>query len=177
MKAYWSSFIVSLFVSYTFSQESNELELWTYNLGNFVNKHAHKFVASKWPFTTKAIVGDVVDNYIIDSIEKHNYKVWLYLETKGYRYAKDKYYKEVEDEATNIKKALKLVENQPEVISFIERLRLEKRMKSTKLVKINETTYKFSVFSFNINDVDVPEKFEFTAEAHIDRNIVLIEGW
>lgn len=154
--------------------EKDSLVLFTRSLGDFVSENAHKIVSENWPFTIESKAGDLIDNIIIEEIDRNNEKIWGYLDSKGFKCPEVKYYSEVENERIKIKRVLNLVDNFPKIIKLHKKLKRRKRMSSTQLIKIDNMSYVFSIFSFDVSEIEKPEKLEIEVIANIESNKVTV---
>ncbi|MGV6844555.1 MAG: hypothetical protein ACWA42_00325 [Lutibacter sp.] len=170
--------LFSLIFNLAFSQtvkEKDTLELWTmFSIGNFVNENAHRIVSEKWPFKTKSMTGDVIWKKLTDSIENHNKAIWKYLDHNGFENSEKKYQSEFNSERNRIQKAVDLSFNHPKIIKLYEKLRVENRVNYTKLRKINNSNYEFTIFSFKISEINKSEKLEFKIIINLNKNKIRI---
>ncbi|MBC8884132.1 hypothetical protein H9X57_14540 [Flavobacterium piscinae] len=98
---------ISIILDVNAQKQKDSLEIWTYSIGNFVNLNAEKIIERKFPFKIKAVSGDVLSEESIESIEKHNSKVWNYIDSLGYNNIKEEYNLELKAEINRIKKQLR----------------------------------------------------------------------
>ena len=178
MKILFLNILFLLIINYTFSQTENtneKLEIWTmFSTGNIINENAHKFASEKWPFSTKSLTGCTGTEQEIDSIENHNQKIWEYLDNNGYVNSKKLYQQDFQIENNRIKKAIDLSKQNSDISNLYENIRKLKLENYTKITKINDKEYKFTVFSYSLENLNKPEKVELTFIAEIERNKITI---
>lgn len=137
------------------------LEVWTaFSTGNFINQNAEIIVAKNWPFRIKGISGDAISEGTIDSLEIHNNRVWKYLDTNGYANAKQKFESDLLEEINRIKKAVEISNSDKTVSDLYTNLQKSGLQNFTELSKINNSQYEFTVYSFNLNDLEKDQVFE-----------------
>jgi len=172
--------IVSLVIlNLSFAQtvkEADTLEVWTlFSSGNFVNENAERIVAKKWPFKIKGIAGDVFTEEVADSVEIHNSSIWKYLESNGYSDAKKKFESDMRLEITQIKKAVEMADSEPMVAELLGTLREKKRQNYTELKKLSPEKYEFTLYSFDVSDLDKGQSFEMKFIADLSTSTILFE--
>ena len=153
------------------------LEVWTvYSAGSFTNKNAERIVEKDWPFTLKTVGGDIFDEYLMDSLEIHNNRIWAYLDSNGYTDSKDKFQTDLLSEINRIKKAQETAESNKSVYDLLTRLQKNNRLNYTELIKIDDENYEFSVYSFDPENLDEKQILEmvFTVELRNEK-VVIVE--
>ncbi|MCL7765452.1 hypothetical protein MPF19_18700 [Polaribacter sp. Z014] len=143
-------------------KKNDTLEIWTlFSIGNFVNQNAEKIIEKEWPFKVKGIAGDSFVEGLIDSVEIHNNKIWNYLDTNGYSNSKKKFESDLLAEIIRIKKAVEISQSNKTVSELYTKLRKRKLQNYTELKKENNTKYEFTVFSFDLKNLERKQDFEF----------------
>ena len=143
-------------------KKNDTLEIWTlFSIGNFVNQNAEKIIEKEWPFKVKGIAGDSFVEGLIDSVEIHNNKIWNYLDTNGYSNSKKKFESDLLAEIIRIKKAVEISQSNKTVSELYTKLRKRKLQNYTELKKENNTKYEFTVFSFDLKNLERVQDFEF----------------
>lgn len=158
----------------SFSQsalEKDSLEIWI--TGNFSNQIAHQIVSEKWPFVTKFVAGDVIDDYFIETINKHNKKIW---ESIGSKNLSDKYYFEVKIERKKVQEAMDIIDRNTTIIRLINQLKMKGRSIFTQVEKISNIEYLFSIFSFDLSNIKSTEILEAKAIINIKTNTIDISN-
>ena len=172
--------IITLVISYLSVaqtvKETDTLEVWTlYSSGNFVNENAERIVAKNWPFRIKGIAGDVFTEEVADSVEIHNSNIWKYLDSNGYSDAKKKFESDMRAEITRIKKAVEMADSEPMVDDLLRKLREKKRQNYTELKKLSPEKYEFTLYSFDVSDLDKGQSFEMKFIADLSTSKILFE--
>ena len=153
----------------------DSLEIWTtFSIGDLINENAHQIASRDWPFTTVSKAGDTFDNDLMDSVERHNSRIWNHLDSIGYKNAKHDYYKAFKAERSRIKKAIALSELNPEVLKLHKKLYSQKRMNSTVLNKLNDFEYEFIISSFSVSELEAPPTLELKYISDLRNNKVRI---
>ena len=156
-------------------KETDTLEIWTlFSIGNFVNQNAERIVEKKWPFKIKGIAGDTFAVDLIDSVEIHNNRVWNYLDANGYSNSKKKFKTDLLTEIKQIKKAIDISNLDKKVIALFDRWRKNGLHNFTKLNKLSDAKYEFSLYSYDINNLDKEETFELRFIADLDKEKIKI---
>jgi hypothetical protein len=172
--------IITLVISYLSVaqtvKETDTLEVWTlYSSGNFVNENAERIVAKNWPFRIKGIAGDVFTEEVADSVEIHNSNIWKHLDSNGYSDAKKKFESDMRAEITRIKKAVEMADSEPMVDDLLRKLREKKRQNYTELKKLSPEKYEFTLYSFDVSDLDKGQSFEMKFIADLSTSKILFE--
>lgn len=148
-------------------KKSDTLEIWTlFSIGNFVNHNAEKIIEKEWPFKIKGIAGDSFIEGLIDSVEIHNNKIWNFLDSNGYSDSRKKFELDLLAEIIRIKKAVKISQSNKTVSKLYERLRRNELQNYTELKKENNDNYEFTIYSFDLKNIDKKQVFEmkFTSD-------------
>ncbi|WP_417888205.1 hypothetical protein [Zunongwangia sp.] len=143
-------------------KKNDTLEIWTlFSIGNFVNQNAEKIIEKEWPFKVKGIAGDSFVEGLIDSVEIHNNKIWNYLDSNGYSNSKKKFESDLLAEIIRIKKAVEISQSNKTVAELYAKLRKRNLQNYTELKKVNNTKYEFTIFSFDLKNIEKEQEFEF----------------
>jgi len=135
-------------------EESPYLEVWTLQTDDsFINSNAHRIASKKWPFTIYSMSGTIIlDEKIVDSVQKNNQNVWQYLNNHGQHDAKKAYLKDFYSEKKELTKAIKisqanldLSEYKPKNISYLH------AQFHTGVTKIKEHIYQFVIYVVDYN--------------------------
>ena len=158
-------FILTLLISnLTFSQiekESDTLEILTlFSIGNFVNQNAEMIIEKEWPFKINGIAGDTFTEDLIDSVEIHNSRIWKLLDSRGYSDSRNKFESDLSAEISRIKKAQTISESNENVSDLLKKLREEKLQNFTELKKLNDNKYEFTIYSFDLENLNTEQVFE-----------------
>lgn len=155
------AFIITQLSSGQVDKTPDTLEVWTvFSIGNFINQNAEIIVAKNWPFRIKGIAGDMISEGINDSLEIHNNRVWNYLDTNGYANSQQKFETDLLEEINRIKKAVEISNSDKNVAELYTNLQKSGLQNYTELSKINNSQYEFTVYSFNLNDLEKDQVFE-----------------
>ena len=156
-------------------KKNDTLEVWTlFSIGNFVNQNAEKIIEKEWPFKIKGIAGDSFIESLIDSVEIHNNKIWNYLDSNGYSNSKKKFEADLLAEIIRIKKALEISQSNRKVSELYAKLRKRKLQDYTELKKENNTKYEFTVFSFDLKNIEKEQNFEFKFTSDLKKEKIKI---
>tara|TARA_R110002051_G_scaffold65517_1_gene118759 strand:- start:196 stop:735 length:540 start_codon:yes stop_codon:yes gene_type:complete len=142
-------------------KKNDTLEIWTlFSIGNFVNQNAEKIIEKEWPFKVKGIAGDSFVEGLIDSVEIHNNKIWNYLDSNGYSNSKEKFESDLLAEIIRIKKAVEISQSNKTVAELYAKLKKRNLQNYTELKKVNNTKYEFTIFSFDLKNIEKVQDFE-----------------
>ena len=167
--------LISNLTSAQIERKIDTLEIWTlFSIGNFVNQNAERIVEKKWPFKIKGIAGDAFVEDLIDSVEIHNNRVWNYLDANGYSNSKKKFETDLLTEIKRIKKAVDISNSDKKVIALFDKWRKNGLHNFTKLNKLSDAKYEFSLYSFDINNLDKEETFELKFISDLDKEKIKI---
>lgn len=154
--------------------QKNSRELWIFTTGNFVNQNAHRIIAEDWPFKVKSKGGDVLDNLLIERVNKHNTMVWEELEAEGYKNPEKNYYNLVNNEARKIDKIIELINKNKYLNQKMKTIVESNRIKLPRIIKINDSLYQLNMLSILLSDIDSTEKVEFKIVGNICSNELFI---
>ena len=170
--------LMLLISNLTFAQiekKNDTLEIWTlFSIGNFVNQNAERIVEKNWPFKIKGIAGDTFVEDLIDSVEIHNNRVWTYLDANGYSDSKKKFETDLLTEIKRIKKAVDISNSDKKVVSLFEKWRKNGQQNYTELNKLSDEKYEFSLYSFDVNDLDKVQTFELKYLVDLDKEKIKV---
>ena len=167
--------LISNLTSAQIERENDTLEIWTlFSIGNFVNQNAERIVEKKWPFKIKGIAGDSFMEDLIDSVEIHNNRVWTYLDANGYSDSRKKFEMDLLTEIKQIKKAVDISNSDKKVVSLFEKWRKNGQQNYTELNKLTDVKYEFSLFSFDVNDLDKGQTFELKFIVDLDKEKIKV---
>ena len=158
-----TNIIILLISNLTLAQIENKndtLEIWTFSIGNFINLNAEKIVSKEYPFEIKAVAGDVLTENLIDSVEIHNRNVWNYLDSNVFSISRKRFESDLLDESNRIKKAVEISQSNKTVSELYAKLRKRNLQNYTELKKVNNTKYEFTIFSFNLENIEKEQEFE-----------------
>ncbi len=169
------SLLISNLTSAQIEKKADSLEILTlFSIGNFVNQNAERIVEKKWPFKIKGIAGDAFPEEWIDSVEVNNNKIWKYLDANGYSNSKKKFQTELQTEIKQIKKAVKISNSDKKVIALFDKWRKNGLQNYTELNKLTDTKYEFSLYSFDVNDLDKGQTFELKYIVDLDKEKIKV---
>jgi hypothetical protein len=139
-----------------YSQQEDEpfLEVWTlFSDNSFVNSNAHRIASKNWPFTIYSMSGDVIlDEKIVDSVQKNNQTVWQYLDSHGHENSEKEYLQEYYTEKREISKAIKISQAQLDLSKYKPKETSYLHAKFyVGVTKIKEHIYQFSIFVIDYN--------------------------
>jgi len=135
-------------------EEEPYLEVWTlFTDDSFVNSNAHRIASQKWPFTIYSMSGSIIlDEKIVDSVQKNNQTVWQYLDTYGYKNSKKTYLGQFYSEKKEIEKAIQISRAQLDLSKYKPKETSYLHAKFyVGVTKIREHTYQFSIFVIDYN--------------------------
>jgi hypothetical protein len=170
------TFLISNLGVAQMEKKTDTLEVWTlFSTGNFVNENAERIVAKNWPFRIKGIAGDVFTEEVANSVEIHNSNIWKHLDSNGYSDAKKKFESDMRAEIKQIKKAVEMADSEPMVNDLLRKLREKKRQNYTELKKLTNEKYQFTLYSFDLNDLDKGQTFEMIFIADVNTHKILLK--
>ncbi|RXR34779.1 hypothetical protein EQG68_02395 [Flavobacterium piscinae] len=165
---------ISIILDVNAQKQKDSLEIWTYSIGNFVNLNAEKIIERKFPFKIKAVSGDVLSEESIESIEKHNSKVWNYIDSLGYNNIKEEYNLELKAEINRIKKAIEISKSNKRITKLYLKLKDQNLGNFIKLSKKDNNIYNFKVYSFDLNKIENNENLILDFSIDIKKNKIYI---
>lgn len=158
-------------------KRTDTLEIWTlFSRGNFINQNAERIVEKNWPFKIKGIAGDTFAEDLIDSVEIHNNRIWNYLDANGYSDSKKKFETDLLREIKRIKKAVDISNSDKKVIALFDKWRKNGLHNFTKLNKLSDVKYEFSLYSFDVNDLDKDQTFEMRFIVNLTEKKITIKN-
>ncbi len=174
--------IYILFIStMAFSQDIQEdepyLEVWTlFTNDSFVNSNAHRIASQKWPFTTYSMSGSIIlDEKIVDSVQKNNQTVWQYLDMHGHKDSRKTYLGQFYTEKQEISKAIQISKTQldlskykPQEVSYLH------AKFYVGITKIKEHFYQFSIFVIDYNKPYSQEELMLKYLVNTDKETIKI---
>ena len=136
------------------TEEKPYMEVWTlFSDDSFINSNAHRIASQKWPFTIYSMSGSVVlDEKIVDSVQKNNQTIWQYLDSHGRKNSKKQYLHDFYIERNAINKAIQISRNKIDLTQYKPK---ESSYLHTKfyvgITKIKDNIYQFNIFMIDYN--------------------------
>jgi len=147
------SILIFLSISIGFAQNAlPKFELWAIFIKNdFVDKSAHKIIAKKWHLELYELSDNVLESTkMIDSIYKHNQKIWQYLNQHGHQHAEMEFMNEVIKVKNEISKAVSLSINKIDLTQYkIPNISYLHSEFYTEIDSIKTHQYRFSIYNFD----------------------------
>jgi hypothetical protein len=151
-------------------RKSDNLEIWTFSIGNFIQLNAEKIIEKKYPFKIVGVAGDAITEELIDSVKIHNRKIWNYLDSNGYSISKTTFESDLESEISRIKLAIAISQSNEIISKLLSDLSERNLQNYTELNKINDEIYEFRIYSFDLKNIDKEQLFEMKFTSDLKHN-------
>ncbi len=157
-----------------------EHELWAiFTKNDFVDKSAHKIVAKNWHLALYELSDDVlISTKMIDSIYKHNQKIWKYLNQHGHQNAEMEFMDEVNKIKKDISKAIGLSIKEIDLTKYkIPDISYLHSEFFTEIAQLKEHLYHFNIYNYDYKEKYSQEQLliQYTVDTDNEK-IINIKG-